>query len=87
MNNKNVEIKHNFETHNNYLITFCVEEAIKNGEISLNIINLKNFSSPTGHPYVPPTPPDPNPYFILKEDDFYLLQDNGFKIKLEESPA
>jgi len=85
-NNKNVEINRNVEVLSNYLITFCVEEAAAKGEIPINIINLKNFSSPTGHPYVPPTPPDINPNFITKEDDFYLLQDNGFKIKLQESP-
>lgn len=59
MNNKNVEINKNIDVQNNYLITFCVEEALKNKEIVINISNLKNFSSPSGHPYVPP-PPIPN---------------------------
>ena len=86
MNNKNVEINKNIDVQNNYLITFCVEEALKNKEIVINISTLKNFSSPSGHPYVPPPVPDETPDFILKEDDFYLLLDNGFKIKLQESP-
>ena len=89
MNNKNTVIDQNLTPNSNYLLTFSVEESLKNKEISINIINLKNFSAPEGHPYVPPptlnSETDPN--FVLKEDDFYLLQDNGFKIKLEESPS
>lgn len=90
MNNLNTEINKNLIVDSNYLLTFCVEEAMKNKEINLNISNLKNFSSPTGHPYVPYAPSLSSllpPSFALQENEFYILQDNGFKIKLEESPS
>lgn len=89
MNNKNTAIDQNLIPNSNYLLAFSVEESLKNKEISINIVNLKNFSAPEGHPYVPPSSLNQgaDASFVLKEDDFYLLQDNGFKIKLEESPS
>jgi hypothetical protein len=49
--NKTVDINKFENVNSNYLFTFVLSETLKNKEANINLVTLKNISSPTGSPY------------------------------------